>query len=394
MISYNSYSQKVAVPLSFVSGKNENVNSMLLSTRIEQNISNYRGFDTLKYEFWGIRFSRVNNYKTKLTSFVGIDKAGLKHIIVDVNFNEDFSDDQEYVFNPIGPISNPIISLNYKEIVNEYAYRELEIEPYPSNLSTSYIQDSTGKIISTTKDIADEKLNFRFKGRGYLKGTIQNAGKNLEVYIHMSFWNSYEIVLTEKGTQPKERFIYSNKDFLLIGKDLYRTDSVKNNNLYLTWVEKAQHMYGALNTLAPDFQEVELFKNKILSLKQYKGEYLIIDFWGSWCVPCIKALPTLVKLFNKYSRVGVKVLSIAADRPQDLDKLKSIIKEQKLNWDHLIVNRNGFHPIIKNYRIQSYPTTLLINPKGKIVVREIGEKALDSIDMYLEKHMTASKKPR
>lgn len=57
MISYNSYSQKVAVPLSFVSGKNENVNSMLLLTRIEQNISNYRGFDTLKYEFWGIMFS-------------------------------------------------------------------------------------------------------------------------------------------------------------------------------------------------------------------------------------------------------------------------------------------------------------------------------------------------
>ena len=114
---------------------------------------------------------------------------------------------------------------------------------------------------------------------------------------------------------------------------------------------------------------------------------VVVDFWGSWCVPCIAALPKLVEVQSKYKGKGLVTLSIAMDRLEDLEKLKSIIIDKKLDWTNLFVDRNGSMTILKDYKIQQYPTTLLIDQKGKVVMRSTGAKALEEIDEYLSKKL-------
>ncbi len=372
-------------------GENRNTLMSLKSTRIEPDISRYKGLDTGKYKYWGIRTTNVYDDDTKLSSLVGIDKSGLKHVIVDVNFNNDFRDDRDYVFDPAAPKASPVITLYPARPFNRNLYRQLALNAFPSGQFSSYAVDAKGNNAVLQKGSAREELELEYRDETYLQGILKTVEGETTIYVKIREFSDserkFELVLAQKNKLPTERHIYdSDRDSILIGSFLYKADSLKEGKLFLTRLSKARHQYGAVNTNAPDFKGKDLFTNRQLSLKQYRGSYLIIDFWGSWCDPCIEALPELVRLHKKYTHVGLKILSIAADRDSDIDKLKAMIKKQKLNWDHIIVGRGGTHAIVRDYHIQTYPTTIMIDSNGKIVKREIGLTALKSIDNYLIKN--------
>ncbi|MDR1198298.1 MAG: TlpA family protein disulfide reductase [Prevotellaceae bacterium] len=117
---------------------------------------------------------------------------------------------------------------------------------------------------------------------------------------------------------------------------------------------------------APDFT-VQALDGKTVTLSDFKGKYVLIDFWGSWCGPCRKSSPMMVELYNKLKakKADMEFISIAVNERND-EVWKKAIKDDKLTWIQLKIDRN----ISSKYSIVGVPTCILVSPEGKILYRE------------------------
>ncbi len=134
---------------------------------------------------------------------------------------------------------------------------------------------------------------------------------------------------------------------------------------------------------APDFSITDL-NGDTVSLSDFKGEYILLDFWASWCVPCRKENPNLLAIFNDFSDKGFKVVGISLDKNHR--KWKSAIETDSLqDFVHLseLVSWSKCE-ITADYNVQYIPYNFLINPKGKIVGKNLKGKELR---MYLNKYL-------
>ena len=152
-------------------------------------------------------------------------------------------------------------------------------------------------------------------------------------------------------------------------------------------VEKAAaHLAGELATTvgnqAPDFKLVDLDNPGVtLTKASFKGNYLLLDFWGTWCGFCVAELPTTHKLYTTYTARGLEILSLAADkRPEDVVAFRKK-PNMPMPWRHAFIGREEGKqdPIVKAYGIQGYPSLFLIGPDGKILAKgmDLREEALE-----------------
>jgi thiol-disulfide isomerase/thioredoxin len=98
---------------------------------------------------------------------------------------------------------------------------------------------------------------------------------------------------------------------------------------------------------------------KTIKAESCKGRYLLLNFWGEWCKPCLEEIPELVKLFNSYSRDTLNIISFL--NCSKIETAKNIIKEQKMTWDNVIAAKK----LLEQFKIYGYPTNILILPDGK-----------------------------
>lgn len=137
-----------------------------------------------------------------------------------------------------------------------------------------------------------------------------------------------------------------------------------------------------------------LFKKKSvdgrsISLEKMRGHYVLIDFWGTWCKPCISVIPELRDIHKKYPQL--ELISVAVDPDLNTNygftpaPLKIAIKELQKDWIN-IQDRSaeGSGQISEKYKIKSYPTTVLIDTEGKIIYRKSSILAMDSLRQILE----------
>jgi len=134
---------------------------------------------------------------------------------------------------------------------------------------------------------------------------------------------------------------------------------------------------GSPGRMAPNFTTVDL-DGKPLSLSDFKGKYVILDFWASWCVPCRKGNPHMIVLYNKYSSKGFDMIGISDDdRKPELAKA-AIAKDGVGIWHHILRGLNmdlamkhlpNPKDLDEKYGIHSIPTKILIDPSGKIIGR-------------------------
>ncbi|MGN6418237.1 MAG: redoxin domain-containing protein [Pseudobacter sp.] len=122
----------------------------------------------------------------------------------------------------------------------------------------------------------------------------------------------------------------------------------------------------------------------LVSLSQFKGKYVLLDFWASWCVPCRKENPLIVKLYNKYKDKGFTVVSVSMDKAEARKAwLEAIQKDGLGDWTQLCDVKGFAGEAAMMYYIKSIPTNFLIDPDGKFISRNLyGEslsKALDKI---------------
>lgn len=139
-----------------------------------------------------------------------------------------------------------------------------------------------------------------------------------------------------------------------------------------------------IGSVAPNFTLTDLKTGKSVSLSDFRGKHVILDFWGSWCKPCREGNPKLIEIYNKYKDHGFEVLGLAADKT--VDAILKAAKEDGLPWTQLCLyeQRTGQPELVRLYNIKYYPTKMLIDPKGTILDIEFGDAENSAIFQKLE----------
>jgi len=126
---------------------------------------------------------------------------------------------------------------------------------------------------------------------------------------------------------------------------------------------------------APDFT-LNTPEGQALSLKDLRGKVVMLDFWASWCGPCRKENPHVVKLFNKYKDKGFDILGISLDSKKE--RWVQAIKKDQLTWHHVSDLKGWQNKVAQAYGVRSIPQTILLDREGKIIARDLRGPSLES----------------
>lgn len=125
----------------------------------------------------------------------------------------------------------------------------------------------------------------------------------------------------------------------------------------------AQLVLDTMN-FAPDFS-FKTIDGKERKLSEYKGKWVLLDFWGTWCGPCVMETPFLVEAYNKLGGEKFEMISVANDRSVDI--VSDYIKKNEMKWTNTIALEGYAKGVLEQYGITSFPTLMLIDPTGKFV---------------------------
>jgi len=133
---------------------------------------------------------------------------------------------------------------------------------------------------------------------------------------------------------------------------------------------------------APEFTTTGM-DGKPVNLADYKGKYVMIDFWASWCGPCRNENPNVVRLYNQYKSKGFNILGISLD--EDKHAWQQAIYADKLTWQHASDLKKFEGPTERLYHIEAIPSNFIIDPQGNIIAKNITGKSLED---FLNKTFT------
>lgn len=158
--------------------------------------------------------------------------------------------------------------------------------------------------------------------------------------------------------------------FVLLSDDLKKTETGQQLSAGIELAKKL-----GIGKYAPDFIQNDTLGNPV-SLSSFKGKYILVDFWASWCGPCRADNPNLVKAYHQYKDKNFTILGVSLDRPDAKEKWLAAIQKDGLTWTHVSDLQYWNNAAAKLYGIQAIPQNYLLDPTGKIIAKNLHGDAL------------------
>jgi len=147
--------------------------------------------------------------------------------------------------------------------------------------------------------------------------------------------------------------------------------SIKNTEAGKKFGERLPHIKAvALGATAPEFTEADT-SGKMVSLTSFRGKYVLVDFWASWCGPCRHENPNVVKAFNRYKGQNFTIIGVSLDRPNSKDKWLAAIHKDGLNWTQVSDLKFWDSKTAALYAVRGIPQNFLLDPNGKIIAKNL-----------------------
>jgi peroxiredoxin len=305
-----------------------------------------------------------------------------------------------------------------------FVYKTLLAEPTPVTLQVRYVDGmmsqksrpvilflQPGKMVLTVKDSLEHytvtgspahddyqqlaaqlkpyenALNKLYdKWDGYSGGNNKEAQQAVEAQI-----DSVNVAMREAVYRP---FVLQHPQSLVALYAVkqyagYDMDGDKVEPLFSALPEETKHWPSAIvfneaiaiakktgiGKVAMDFTQADT-AGKPVSLSQFRGRYVLVDFWASWCSPCRAENPNVVQAFNQYKHKGFTVLGVSLDRPNGREKWLKAIHNDSLAWTHVSDLKFWNNAVAKQYGVRAIPQNFLIDPQGTIIGRNLRGEAL------------------
>jgi peroxiredoxin len=227
------------------------------------------------------------------------------------------------------------------------------------------------------EDLNKINQQIRFKG---MSDSMQTAINNLKTKVN-----------TQTDAFIKKYKSSGVSSFLLavtfqLADDIFLTEKRFNSllpsakkNLYATYLKEviADGKMLAIGTEAINFTQADTI-GKPVSLSSFRGKYVLLDFWASWCGPCRQENPNVVNNFKKFRNKNFTVLGVSLDRPGQKEKWLEAIHADDLTWTHVSDLQFWSNAVALKYKVQSIPKNFLIGPDGKIVAKDLRGPDLES----------------
>lgn len=341
------------------------------------------------------------NLDQKILIFSGINYTdSTKTIIVDENMNKLLSDDRKYIYklSDLNNYTNQQTE-NYFSVTVD-GFDGIKKRPSRFIFRISPFDDGYG-----FKDSVSKYLQIYIRPYFHREGSLTINHKRISFAItnqlnYLNFKHNLTLIIpSDSGRYAFSSFQnppYKIKDTILISGEKIRLDSISylGDTLYTTYLGKSNEKTGITEGLyAYNIREKDAY-GRTFELYKQKGKIVLIDFWGTWCVPCKEVLPDLRDVYNKYKGQNFVMVSIALENTENLTKWNQTIFKEKMQWIQIAESRipTDHSPTTNKFKIQAFPSFLLINEKGMIIKRNSSVQGFAGIKQYLAKYFESSNK--
>jgi peroxiredoxin len=239
-----------------------------------------------------------------------------------------------------------------------------------------------------------ERLNT-----GVAKANQAPAGKQRDSLVTVvnktvaDIQSQIDLFIKEKPASQVSAFILYvtnqlNGDVSVLEKRFSKLTASAKNNMYgkalseMIEQQKTVENFGAIGSTAPDFVQNDA-EGKPVSLSSFRGKYVLIDFWASWCGPCRRENPAVVAAYNEFKNKNFTILGVSLD--QDKAKWLEAIQHDGLTWTHVSDLAYWNNAVAKKYQVTGIPINYLIDPQGKIVAKSLrGEELRETLAKILK----------
>lgn len=321
--------------------------------------------------------------KNTISVAAGFNSQKIGKYIIDANNNGDYSDDtlrtlygtlyrQEDVVDNAHYVNYEYF--NGKSVIQDKILFLAMSQLGSDNLSLmfSFPQFRYGKLIFNKKAYLvcsnyynPEQVIFLVPDRPYFS-SISND-KAVKPHQYVNFGDTYYQYIP----------VSQNSDKIKLQKIDFSDGNSTNQNVKSTQ-RKLAPISNQVGLTAPSLSGTNILDDSLISLNLNKGKYVFLDFWTTFCGPCLMELPNLKMVYDKFSRDQFEIIGIVGDGTKG--KLKKFLKDRNVTWPN--IDADAFTTNKIGYTINSYPTSYLIAPDGKIITTNLrGDQLMNKLEM-------------
>lgn len=126
----------------------------------------------------------------------------------------------------------------------------------------------------------------------------------------------------------------------------------------------------------PDFEKTDL-DGKPLSISRFRGKVVLLDFWATWCGPCVGEMPNVISVYDRYHGKGFEIIGISLDT--DKNTLESFIKDYGIKWPQYYDGKGWENELARAYNVNAIPATFLLDGEGRLIAENLRGPALENV---------------